>query len=312
MEKILVVGSSNTDLIIKVPEIPRPGETVIGGDFQTFQGGKGANQAVAAARGGGDVVFIASVGNDNYGAESIKGYKLDNINTEDIKICKKHPSGIAMITISDTGENAIAVASGANAELKPEDLDEAEEAFHEAEYMLVQLETPLDTVQKAIEMCAEFDTKVILNPAPAAQLHDDIMPRIDIITPNESEAEKLTGVVVKEEQDASRAAEVLHKRGINTVIITLGSQGAFLSDRITGVSKTVAGFKVETIDTTAAGDVFNGQLAVSLAEGLALEDAIRQAHAAAALSVKKLGAQSSIPRREETDYFLEEQLKTEI
>jgi len=314
MKKILVVGSSNTDLIIKVPEIPRAGETLLGGAFQTFQGGKGANQAVAAARGGGDVVFIASVGNDNYGAESIKGYKLDNINTENIKICKNIPSGIAMITISESGENAITVASGANAELKPEDLDEAEEAFHEAEYMLVQLETPLDTVQKAVEICADFETKVILNPAPApaAELPDQIISRIDIITPNETEAEKLTGVAVTEEQDASRAADVLHKRGINTVIITLGSQGAFLSDRITGVSKTVPGFKVEATDTTAAGDVFNGQLAVALAEGLALEDAIRQAHAAAALSVQKLGAQSSIPRREETDYFLEEQLKTEI
>ena len=311
MKKILVVGSSNTDLIIKVPEIPRPGETLIGGDFQTFQGGKGANQAVAAARGGGDVVFIASVGNDNYGAESIKGYKLDNINTEDIKICKNIPSGIAMITIAANGENAIAVASGANAELKPEDLDEAEEAFHEADYMLVQLETPLDTVQKAVEICAEFETKVILNPAPAAELADDIISMIDIITPNETEAERLTGVKVQNDSDAKKASEVLHKRGINTVIITLGSQGAFLSDRITGVSKTVPGFKVEATDTTAAGDVFNGQLAVALAEGLSLEDAIRQAHAAAALSVQKLGAQSSIPRREETDYFLEEQFKTE-
>jgi ribokinase len=311
MKKILVVGSSNTDLIIKVPEIPRPGETLLGGEFQTFQGGKGANQAVAAARGGGDVVFIASVGNDNYGTDSIKGYKLDNINTENIKICKNIPSGIAMITIAESGENAIAVASGANAELKPEDLDEAEEAFHEAEYMLVQLETPLDTVQKAVEICAEFETKVILNPAPATELPDEIISRIDIITPNETEAERLTGVKVQDEKDARKASEELHNRGINTVIITLGSQGAFLSDRITGVSKTVPGFKVGATDTTAAGDVFNGQLAVALAEGLSLEDAIRQAHAAAALSVQKLGAQSSIPRREETDYFLEEQLKTE-
>ncbi len=311
MKKILVVGSSNTDLIIKVPEIPHPGETLIGGDFQTFQGGKGANQAVAAARGGGDVVFIASVGNDNYGAESIKGYKLDNINTEDIKICKNIPSGIAMITIAESGENAIAVASGANAELKPEDLDEAEEAFHEADYMLVQLETPLDTVQKAVEICAEFETKVILNPAPAAELSDDIISRIDIITPNETEAEKLTGIAVQEEDDALRAAESLHKRGIHTVIITLGARGAFVSDKTTGLKSMVPGFKVEPVDTTAAGDVFNGQLAVALAEGLPLEDAIRQAHAAAALSVQKLGAQSSIPRREETDYFLEEQLKTD-
>jgi ribokinase len=309
MEKILVVGSSNTDLIIKVPEIPRPGETLLGGEFKTFPGGKGANQAVAAARGGGDVVFIASVGNDTYGDESVKGYKLDNINTENIKICKGIPSGIAMITISDSGENAITVASGANAELKPEDLDEAEEAFVEAEYMLVQLETPLETVQKAVDICAEFDTRVILNPAPAAALPDEVISKVDIITPNESEAERLTGIVVKGESGATKAAKKLHERGIKTVIITLGSEGAFLSDQITGVVKVIPGFLVEAVDTTAAGDVFNGQLAVALAEGLSLEDAIRLAHAGAALSVQKLGAQSSIPRREETDYFLEEVLK---
>jgi len=309
MKKILVVGSSNTDLIIKVPEIPRPGETLLGGEFKTFPGGKGANQAVAAARGGGDVVFIASVGNDSYGDESVKGYKLDNINTENIKICKGIPSGIAMITISDSGENAITVASGANAELKPEDLDEAEEAFHEADYLLVQLETPMDTVQKAVELSSEFETKVILNPAPAADLPSEIVSHIDIITPNETEAERLTGLKVSGEKDAVKAAEALHNRGVSTVIITLGSKGALLSDRITGVVKKIPGFVVEAVDTTAAGDVFNGQLAVALAEGLSLEDAISQAHAAAALSVQKLGAQSSIPRREETDYFLEESLK---
>ena len=306
MKKILVVGSSNTDLIIKVSEIPRPGETLLGGEFHTFPGGKGANQAVAASRGGGDVVFIASVGNDNYGAESVKGYKQDKINTEDIKICKNIPSGIAMITIADNGENAITVASGANAELKPEDMDEAEEAFDEAEYMLVQLEIPINTVLKAVEICKEFHTKVILNPAPAADLPDEIISQIDIITPNETEAERLTGVKVKNEKDASKAAEVLHKRGINTVIITLGSEGAFVSDRISGLSRNIPGFKVSATDTTAAGDVFNGQLAVGLAEGLSLEDAIRLAHAAAALSVQKLGAQSSIPHREETDSFLKE------
>lgn len=310
MKKIVVVGSSNTDLVMRVPEIPRPGETLLGSDFQTFQGGKGANQAVAAARGGGDVVFIASVGNDSYGAESIKGYKLDNINTENIKICKNAPSGIALITISDKGENAISVASGANAELKPEDLDEAEEAFDEAEYMLVQLETPMETVRKAVEICAELETKVILNPAPAADLPKEIISGIDIITPNETEAERLTGVKVLTERDAKKAAGILHKRGIKTVILTLGAHGAYVSDLLTGVSKIVPGFKVKAKDTTAAGDVFNGQLAVAMAEGLSLEDAIRQAHAAAALSVQKLGAQSSIPRREETDYFLEEQNKS--
>ena len=192
MKKIVVVGSSNTDLIIKVPEIPRPGETLLGGEFMTFPGGKGANQAVAAARAGGDVVFIAAVGDDPYGEEALKGYRLDQINTENIKICKGVPSGIAMITISEKGENAITVASGANALLSPADLEKLEEAFHEAAYMLIQLETPLETVQKAVELCNELNTRVILNPAPAAELSDKILENVSIITPNETEAESLT------------------------------------------------------------------------------------------------------------------------
>lgn len=309
MKKILVVGSSNTDLIIKVPEIPRPGETLLGGEFKTFPGGKGANQAVAAARAGGEVVFIAAVGDDSYGKESIKGYKLDQINTENIKICKGVPSGVAMITIADSGENAITVAPGANARLKPEDLEEVEEPFQEAEFMLIQLETPLDTVQKAVELCRELDTRVILNPAPAAMLSDEILRHVTIITPNETEAESLTGIVVTDEQTAAEAAEVLHNRGIETVIITMGSRGAFLSGQRSGIRKLIPGFSVQAVDTTAAGDVFNGQLAVSLAEGKELERAVLEAHGAAAISVQKLGAQSSIPRREETCYFIEDQTK---
>ena len=310
MKRILVVGSSNTDLIIKVPEIPRPGETLLGGQFQTFPGGKGANQAVAAARSGGDVVFIASVGDDAYGKEAVRGYKLDNINTENVKICKNIPSGIAMITISDNGENAITVAPGANSKLLPADLDEAEEAFHETDYMLVQLETPIETVKKAVDLCVEFNTSVILNPAPAAELPDEILSAVDIITPNETEAERLTGMKVTDEHDASSAATRLHERGVNTVIITMGAQGAYLSDQATGIGVLIRGFKVEAVDTTAAGDVFNGQLAVALAEGKSFQNAILIAHSAAALSVQKLGAQSSIPRREETDYYLEEKLKS--
>jgi len=307
MKKILIVGSSNTDLIIRVSEIPRPGETLLGGEFKTFPGGKGANQAVAAARAGGEVVFIASVGDDSYGQEAIKGYKLDRINTEDIKVCKGIPSGIAMITISEKGENAITVAPGANAELKPEDLEETEEPFQESSYMLVQLETPLETVQKAVELCSELDTKVILNPAPAADLSDQILGKVNIITPNETEAERLTGIHVSDEKNAAEAADKMHQRGVGTVIITLGAQGAYCSDQTSGVRKLIPGFTVEAVDTTAAGDVFNGQLAVSLAEGEDLEKAILMAHAAAALSVQKLGAQSSIPRREETLAFLKDQ-----
>ncbi len=309
MKKIVVVGSSNTDLIIKVPEIPRPGETLLGGEFMTFPGGKGANQAVAAARAGGDVVFIAAVGDDPYGEEALKGYRLDKINTENIKICKGVPSGIAMITISEKGENAITVASGANALLSPADLEELNEVFYEADYMLIQLETPLETVQKAVELCNKLKTRVILNPAPAAELSDKILEKVGIITPNETEAESLTGVIVSDELSAAEAADVLHDFGIETVIITLGASGAYLSDRATSTRSMVPGFSVQAVDTTAAGDVFNGQLAVSLAEGRELERAIVEAHAAAALSVQKLGAQSSIPRREETNYFLNRNLK---
>ena len=309
MKKIVVVGSSNTDLIIKVSEIPRPGETLLGGEFMTFPGGKGANQAVAAARAGGDVVFIAAVGDDPYGEEAIKGYRLDHINTENIKVCKGVPSGIAMITISERGENAITVASGANALLTPADLEEVVKPFQEADYMLIQLETPLETVQKAVELCSDLNTRVILNPAPAAELSDEILNKVSIITPNETEAESLTGVIVSDELSASRAADVLHTRGIGTVIITMGAGGAYLSDRTTGTRLMVPGFNVKAEDTTAAGDVFNGQLAVSLAEGRELERAIVEAHAAAALSVQKLGAQSSIPRREETNYYLDKKLR---
>jgi len=310
MKNILIVGSSNTDLIIKVPEIPRPGETILGGEFMTFPGGKGANQAVAAARAGGNVIFIASVGDDPYGQEAIKGYRLDNINTEEIKICKGVPSGIAMITISGSGENAITVAPGANAMLTPADLEEIEEPFLEADYMLIQLEIPVETVMKAVELCSEFNTPVILNPAPATDLPDKILKKVTIITPNETEAERLTGIIVKDEVTASRAAEVLHNRGVGTVIITMGALGAYISDRLSGSRKIVPGFSADAMDTTAAGDVFNGQLAVSLAEGKALEMAVLDAHGAAALSVQKMGAQSSIPSRDETDAYLKEQLKS--
>ena len=307
MKKILVVGSSNTDLIVKVPEIPRPGETLLGGEFHTFPGGKGANQAVAAARAGGEVLFIAAVGDDDYGQAAVKGYRQDGIHTKYIKVCTGIPSGVAMITIAASGENAIAVASGANARLLPEDLEAAGEAFREADYMLVQLETPLETVQKAVALCGASSTRVILNPAPAAHLSPGILAGTHYLTPNETEAEFLTGITVKGEADAARAADSLHGKGVETVIITLGAKGAFLSERDSGRQVLVPGFAVDAVDTTAAGDTFNGQLAVALAEGMDPEDAIRLAHAAAALSVQALGAQSSIPSREETDRFLGEQ-----
>jgi ribokinase len=305
-KRILVVGSSNTDLIIKVPEIPRPGETLLGSDFMTFPGGKGANQAVAAARAGGEVNFIASVGDDSYGMESVIGYKQDRINTLNIKVCKGISSGIAMITVSEQGENAIVVASGANAELHPKDLEKAATSFRDADVMLIQLEIPMDTVQKAVDLGHQLGTRVILNPAPAAELPDHLLHRVSLITPNETEAGRLTGIPVSNEHTAAKASEALHDRGVETVIITLGALGAYVSDHRSGIRKMVPGFNVRAVDTTAAGDVFNGQLAVSLAEGRPLDLAVREAHAAAALSVRKLGAQRSIPYRKETAAFLKE------
>ena len=303
MKKILVVGSSNTDLIIKVPAIPRPGETILGTDFQTFPGGKGANQAVAAARAGGDVMLIASVGDDLYGTEAVKGYREDRINCENIKVCKNTPSGIALINVSEKGENAISVAPGANFMLNPKDLDEAEEAFDEAGLMLIQLEIKLDTVRKAVQLCREFHTKVILNPAPASALPEEILTGTDLITPNETEAEYLTGIRIRSQKDAGKAAARLHGKGVGTVIITMGARGAYLSDPGRSIAKMIPGFAVDAVDTTAAGDVFNGQLAVALSEERSLEEAVGLAHAAAALSIQKAGAQSSVPTREETDRF---------
>lgn len=306
MKKILVVGSSNTDLILKVPDIPRPGETVLGTEFLTAPGGKGANQAVTAARTGGKVSFIAAVGDDDYGKNSVEGYRLDGIDTGHIKVCRNVPSGIALINVSSRGENAITVASGANHKLEPEDLRAAEEAFRQADILLVQLEIPYKTVYEAIKIASVHDTLIILNPAPAGDLPEEILQDTDILTPNETEAEKLTGILAASDKEAAEACSRLHGRGVKKIILTMGAKGAYLSDPDSGIRQMVPGFSMEAVDTTAAGDVFNGALAVALNEGTGLPAAVRFAHAAAALSIGKIGAQPSIPARSEIDRFLKE------
>ena len=299
-KKIVVVGSSNTDMIIKVPHVPVPGETIIGGTFSIAAGGKGANQAVAAARAGGDVTFVARVGDDMFGEQAKEGFVKDNINVDHVLSDKGAPSGVALIFVGEDGENSIAVASGANANLSPSDVEAAGDAISSADILIMQLETPLDTVQKAASIASGSGVKVILNPAPAQPLSDDILKHVSILTPNESEAEILTGIKVQMEDDA--AADALIAKGIETVIVTMGAKGAFV---VTADSKElVAGFSVEAVDATAAGDTFNGALAVALAEGKALKAAVSFANAAAALSVTKLGAQPSAPTREEIDKFL--------
>ncbi len=301
-KNILVIGSSNTDMIIKLKKIPMPGETVIGGKFSTAAGGKGANQAVAAARAGGNVTFIARVGSDIFGETALKGFKNDGLNVDYIIKDLIEPSGVALIFVDENGENSIAVASGANAALTPMDIKNCEHIIRENEFLLMQLETPIDTIETAAKIAAENNVKIILNPAPAQKLNKELLKSVSIITPNETEAELLVGFPITNEEDAERAAKVLMEMGIDIIIITLGSKGAFvLSDSFKGL---VPSFSVKAVDTTAAGDIFNGALTVSLSEGKLIKDAVIFANAAAALSVTKLGAQTSAPERKDIDRFI--------
>lgn len=299
---ILVVGSSNTDLIAKVPRLPGPGETILGGEFSTAAGGKGANQAVGAARAGGAVTFVGCVGNDNFGERAIAGLIRDRIDVNYLRRDERQPSGVALIFVSADGENSIAVAPGANARLSPGDMKQAQPAFARAKVLLMQLETPLRTVLTAAKLGVRHGVMVILNPAPARPLPEALLRCVSILTPNESEAGFLTGIKVTNLATAGRAADALRSRGVETVIITLGSRGALVANR--QGHKRIPGFRVNAVDTTAAGDIFNGALAVALAEGRALIEAVRFANAAAAISVTRLGAQPSAPARREIERLL--------
>ncbi len=305
MKDILVIGSSNTDMIIQTPHIPRPGETILGGTFNTAAGGKGANQAVACARAGGKVVLVARVGRDMFGEQALRGFRQDGIDVTYVKQDDTAPSGVALIMVDRQGENSIAVASGANGRLSIEDVQDAAGVIQKASIVLMQLETPLTTIEAAAELATQNGIRVILNPAPAQPLGDALLQQISILTPNETEAEMLTGICVSDEDSAQAAARALIAKGVSSVIITLGAAGAYVhSDAFTGM---VSGFQVNPVDTTAAGDTFNGTLALALAEGQPLEQAVTFANAAAALSVTKLGAQPSAPDRKRVEAFLAEQ-----
>ena len=300
--KIVVVGSSNTDMILQMERIPRPGETILGGKFSMAAGGKGANQAVAAARAGGQVAFLARVGRDMFGRQAIEGFRSDGIDLRQLIEDDRTPSGVALIFVAADGENSIGVASGANLCLSPADVQQAAEMIAEADILVMQLETPLETVHAAATIAAAHQVPVILNPAPAQPLDDSLLHMISVLTPNESEAELLTGVRVADETAASQAADRLRAKGVERVIVTLGARGAFVS--ASDFTGHVPAFPVKPVDTTAAGDVFNGALAVALSEGKSLESSVRFASAAAALSVTRLGAQPSAPRRSEIDSLL--------
>jgi len=297
--RIVVVGSSNTDMVIRASRLPVAGETVLGGRFLTAAGGKGANQAVGAARAGGNVAFIGRVGNDVFGTEALAGLRHAHIDVRGVLRDPVAPSGVALIMVAKGGENCIAVAGGANNKLSPADILRFSPMIRAASVLMVQLETPLATVQAAVTLAARAGVRVVLNPAPARELSAALLKRVSILTPNETEAEILTGIRVTDDVAAARAAAKLRARGVRTVILTLGARGAFVSDA--SGETLVRGFKVRAVDTTAAGDMFNGALAVALGEGRPLDHAVRFAHAAAALSVTREGAQPSAPTRSRID-----------
>ena len=300
--RIVVVGSSNTDFIIRLERIPKPGETILGGEFLNAAGGKGANQAVAAARAGGAVSFVARVGKDSLGDQALENFVADGIDVSRVVRDARAASGAALIFVARSGENSIAVASGANNNLTPADIRKARPLIERAKVVLMQLETPLDTVQTAARLGAAAGALVILNPAPARTLPGSLLKLVSILTPNESEAELLTGIKITNVASATRAAEKLRKRGVGTVVLTMGAAGALVCD--SEGTELVPGIKVKAVDTTAAGDTFNGALAVALAEGQPFRQAVRFANAAAAISVTRVGAQPSAPSRKSVERLL--------
>ncbi len=300
--RVVVVGSSNTDMIIRLSRLPRPGETLLGGEFSMAAGGKGANQAVAAARVGADVTFIARVGKDVFGDRALEGFRRDGIRVDRIVRDPRSASGVALIFVGAEGQNSIAVAPGANGRLTPADVRKARRVIEMADVVVVQLETPMDTVREAAEQAAAAGVPVVLNPAPARTLPSRLLRLVTVLTPNETEAELLSGVAVRNDRSAGRAADVLLAQGPRIVVITLGARGALVATK--EGQQIVPSFPVRAVDTTAAGDVFNGALAVALAEEKPLTEAARFANAAAALSVTRLGAQPSAPTRRAVESLL--------
>ncbi|MCA6942507.1 ribokinase [Pectobacterium polaris] len=303
--KLVVLGSINADHILNLEQFPRPGETVIGEQYSVAFGGKGANQAVAAGRSGADIAFIACVGEDDIGTRICQQLSKDNIDVSAVEAISGETTGVALIFVNADAENMIAINAGANAAVTPAYLHRHQQHIIDASALLMQLESPLETVIAAAKLAHEHQTKVILNPAPARELPDELLSLVNMITPNETEAQFLTGITVETEDDAARAAQVLHDKGIETVLITLGSRGVWLSEN--GQGQRIPGYRVKAVDTIAAGDTFNGALVTALLENKPMSSAVKFAHAAAAIAVTRRGAQPSVPWREEIDAFLQTQ-----
>lgn len=297
MSRIIVIGSSNTDMVIKSKKLPAPGETILGGTFLMNPGGKGANQAVAAARLKGKVTFVAKTGNDVFGSEAKQLFDKEHINTAYLIRDDNNPSGVALITVDENGENSIVVAPGSNGTLSAYDIHDEVFKAKPDDIFLMQLEIPVSTVEFVAQKASGNGNRVILNPAPARQLSDDLLSCLYMIIPNETEAEILTAIKVKDAQSAEKAARKLYDKGVKNIVITMGGAGAFLFTP--GTSKMISVVPVKAVDTTAAGDVFCGALAVALSEGKNSEEAVTFANKAAAVSVTRMGAQASAPYRDE-------------
>lgn len=291
-KRILVIGSSNTDMTIKSDNLPLPGQTILGGRFIMGPGGKGANQAVAAKRLGGNVEFICKIGHDIFGKNAADGYKKEGIDISHI-LYSTEPSGVALILVDKTGENVISVAPGANGDLSVRDIESLANVIKEADYLILQLEIPTDAVIRAAQIAHEAGVYVILNPAPACKLPHELFQYISLITPNQTETELMTGVKLINEQSFITAVENFNRMGVKDVIITLGSKGSLVC--CGGKSVFVPAIKVNAIDATAAGDTFCGAVCVALSQGKNLKEAAAFATKAASLTVQKIGAQDSIP-----------------
>ena len=301
INRIVVIGSSNTDMVIRTKNLPRPGETVLGGTFFMNPGGKGANQAVACARLGGAVTFVCKTGNDVFGHQAYQLFDDEGINASYVFSDAKNPSGVALILVDDNAENSIAVASGSNNNLLTSDIDNSLDAIENAEILLMQLEIPLKTIEYAAQIAKNLKKMVILNPAPAPSepLPHSILKNVDLITPNETEAEMISGIPVIDEASAIAAAIRISELGVKKIIITMGSKGAMLYED--GEAQLIPSIRVKAVDTTAAGDCFNGALTIAISEGRSLKDAVVFANRAAAISVTRPGAQVSMPYRHEVD-----------
>ncbi|WP_104401098.1 ribokinase [Vibrio penaeicida] len=307
MNGIVVLGSINADHVLQVPAFPRPGETLKGRNYRVIAGGKGANQAVASTRLGAETHFIGCVGDDPFGLGIRKQYQSDGIDVSGIKVEPDCATGMAMVQVAESGENSICISAEANDRLTAKVVSGFADIIEQGDYLLVQLETPISGVEKAIDIAYNANKKVVLNPAPASVLPDSLLSKVDILTPNETEAQILTGIEVTDHLSASKAAQYLHHKGVLMVLITLGSKGVWVSQD--GIGYLIPAFTVEAVDTTAAGDTFNGALIAGLTIGKSLEEAVVFAHAAAAISVTRFGAQTSIPFITEVEAFLKNQGK---